>query len=458
MGARKLNLMSGKKRNEIFQQFGDHISKGQIRFLMAGHLDIMEKDRRGIEFTEAKSGKSYFDCFSSAGSFNTGRGNAKVVHALCAQADRSDMGTPMLLSKPKIELARKLADISPGDLNRVLFTGSGADSIEAGIKLAKGATGREEVISMVLAYHGHSGFSLSAGGKAYYKELFEPLMPGFRLAPFNDLDAVRSMASERTAAILLEPVQGEGGIHVATDDYLRGLRALCDDLGIMLIFDEIQTGFGRTGKLWFSEHSGVVPDIMCLAKSIGGGVCPNGAIVYRDTDRLAGYVNKNPFFHTSSGGGNDISCEVSSEVIDVLMEKKLWKNAEKMGQRLKDGLTRIMEKNAAIIKEIRGKGLMIGIEYTQEFMGVLMADCLSNSGIFAAYSGNAPQVMRFMLPLTVTESEIDEFLTRFKKAVAIQRFYLFFLLPLSKIPKFRKWLNEDDILIPVNVFLRKFGM
>ncbi|MCG8688721.1 MAG: aspartate aminotransferase family protein [Desulfobacterales bacterium] len=458
MGAKKLNVMSSKKKDVIFKQFGDHISKGQIRFLMAGHLDILEKRRQGVEFVEAKSGKSYFDCFSSAGSFNTGRCNAKVISAMCNQADHSDMGTTTLLSKPKIEFARKLSNLSPGDLNKVVFTGSGADSIEAAIKLAKGATGRDEVISMELAYHGHSGLSLSAGGKAYYKELFEPLMPGCRLVPFNNLSAIRSIASERTAAILLEPVQGEGGIHVATDEYLQGLRTLCDDLGIILIFDEIQTGFGRTGKIWFSEHSGVVPDIMCLAKSIGGGVCPNGAIVYRDTEQLVGYVNKNPFFHTSSGGGNDISCQVSSKVIDVLLERKLWQNAEKMGLRLKEGLTRIMEKNASIIKEIRGKGLMIGIEYTQEFMGVLMADCLSNSGIFAAYSGNAPQVMRFMFPLTVTETQVDEFLTRFKKAVSIQRFYLFFLLPLSKIPIVRKWLNEDDILIPVNVFLRKFGM
>lgn len=458
MGARQRNLLSSKEKKNVFKQFGDHISRGQLRFLIAGHLDIMEGHRRGIEFTEATSGKSYLDCFSSAGSFNTGRGNESVIGALCDRADHSDMGTSMLLSKSKIEFARKLVALSPGDLNKVLFAGSGADAIDAAIKLAKGATGRDEVISMDLAYHGHSGFSLSAGGKAYYKQLFEPLMPGFRLAPFNDLEAVTSIASERTAAILLEPVQGEGGIHVATDAYLRGLRELCDQLGILLIFDEIQTAFGRTGALWFSDHSGVVPDMMCLAKSIGGGVCPNGAVVYRDTDALTEYVNKNPFFHTSSGGGNDISCGVSSKVMDELSEKRLWKNAREMGNRLRSGLTRIMEKNASIIKEIRGKGLMIGIEYTQEFMGVLMADCLSNSGVFAAYSGNAPQVMRFMLPLTITAAEVNEFLSRFEKAVARQKFFLFFLLPLSKIPVFRKWLNEDDILIPINVFLRKFGL
>ena len=451
-------LMGRKEKNRIFKQFADHISRGQIRFLTAGHLDILERKRDGVHFSEPETGQTYLDCFSSAGSFNTGRGNTTVVQAACDHAAVSDMGTPMLLSRLKIKLAQRLADLAPGDMNKVVLTGSGADSIEAAIKLARGATGRNEVISMVNAYHGHSGFSLSAGGKDYYKELFEPLMPGFRLAAFNDLAAVTDMASDKTAAILLEPVQGEGGIHVATDEYLAGLRALCDRLGIILIFDEIQTGFGRTGRLWFSQYSGVVPDIMALAKSIGGGICPNGAMIYRDTKQLSSFVNENPFFHTSSGGGSDLGCAVSLKVIDQLMENRLWENAEKMGHRLKKGLNRIMSENSRIIRDVRGKGLMIGIEYTQEFMGVLMADCLSKSGVFAAYSGNAPQVMRFMLPLTITREQVDDFLTRFKKAMALQKFYLLFLLPLSRIPIVRKWLNEDDILIPINVFARKLGM
>ncbi|MBF0451847.1 MAG: aspartate aminotransferase family protein [Candidatus Magnetomorum sp.] len=454
MGTEHLSKMRTK---EIFKQFGDHISKGQIRYLSAGHLDILEKNRRDTKFSDATTGKTYFDGFSSAGSFNTGRRNTRVVEALCDALNEYDMGTPLLLSRSKIEFARKLVDLAPGDLNKVVFTGSGADSIEAAIKLAKGATGREEIISMDKAYHGHSGFSLSAGGKDYYKELFQPLMPGFHLAPFGDLEAIRQLASMKTAAILIEPIQGEGGIHVGTSEYLQGLRQLCDNLGIVLIFDEIQTGFGRTGRIWFSEYSGVVPDVMALAKSIGGGVYPNGAIVYRDIPELTEFVNENPFFHTSSGGGSNIGCRVSSEVIDELVEKQLWKKAEKMGKRLKNGLTEIMLQHPESIIEVRGKGLMIGIEYRHEFMGMLMADSLSKSHIFAAYSGNAPQVMRFMLPLTVTEEEIDDFLTKFRKAMTIQGYYLFILLPLIKIPIFRKWMNDPKNLIPISAFLRKFG-
>jgi acetylornithine/succinyldiaminopimelate/putrescine aminotransferase len=449
--------ISKKRTKEIFRQFGNHISKGQIRYLSAGHLDILEGNRHDTTFSDATTGKTYFDGFSSAGSFNTGRRNSRVVEALCDSLHEYDMGTPLLLSRSKIEFARKLVDLAPGDLNRVLFTGSGADSIEAAIKLARGATGREEIISMVKAYHGHSGFSLSAGGKDYYKELFQPLMPGFRLVPFGDLDTIKQLASSKTAAILIEPIQGEGGINVGSNAYLQGLRALCDDLGIVLIFDEIQTGFGRTGRTWFSEYSEVVPDVMALAKSIGGGVYPNGAIIYRDIPILTDFVNENPFFHTSSGGGSNIGCRISAEVIDELIEKQLWKNAEKMGKRLKSELTEIMLQYPESIREVRGKGLMIGIEYKHEFMGMLMADILSKSGIFAAYSGNAPQVMRFMLPLSITEDEIDEFLTRFRSAMKIQGYYLVFLLPLTKITIFRKWVNDPNNLIPISSFLRKFG-
>lgn len=449
---------SSERTKEIFKNFGSHISDGQIRFLSAGHLDVLEGERKSAKFMDNKSGKGFIDGFSSAGSFNIGRRNTAVVESLCKASETYDMGTALLLSKPKIEFAKELVASAPGDLNKVVFTGSGADSIEAAIKLAKGATGREEIISMDKAYHGHSGFSLSAGGKDYYKELFQPLMPGFKQVEFGRIEAVKQVASNKTAAILIEPVQGEGGIHVSDDQYLIDLRTLCDELGIILIFDEIQTGFGRTGKLWFSDYSGVVPDIMALAKSIGGGVFPNGAIVYRETEQLAGFVNNNPFFHKSSGGGSNPGCEVSRKVLQEISEKELWENAETMGDRLRTGLRELMAKNSKSIKEIRGRGLMTGIEYKHEFMGVLMADCLAKSGIFAVYSGNAPQVMRFMLPLTVTKEEIDEFLKKFRKAIALQNFYIFFLLPLTKVPLFRKWLNEDDILIPINLFLRKFGV
>ncbi len=457
MNAASPETISKRDRDQIFEMFGKHISKGQIRYLSAGHLDILEGERNGIRFHESRSGRAFIDGFSSAGCFNVGRCNRQIIQALETALDDYDMGTYGMLSAPKIELAKKLVAVAPGDLNRVLLCGTGADAIEGALKLARGATGRNEIISMTKAYHGHSGMSLSANGKDYYKELFQPLMPGFRFAPFGDLAAIGQMVSQHTAGIILEPIQGEGGIHVAADNYLNGLREICDQYGIMLIFDEIQTGFGRTGKLWASDHSRVVPDIMVLAKSFGGGLYPNAAILYRDSSVLTNFVDQNPEFHTSLGGGSDLGCIVSSSVIDYIVENKIWENVAKMGERFLGGLRRLRDENSDIIWEVRGRGMMVGVEYKQEFMGILMADCLASNGMFAAYSGNAPQVMRFQLPTAATEQDIDEILTIIRKAIRLMKLYLIALGPLSKIPFIRDMLNKGNILITFNVWLRKFA-
>jgi len=453
----RLVPVAREKNKETFKLFGKFISKSQIRFLRAGHLDILEKGRKGVGFTDGTTGKQFIDAFSSAGCFNVGRRNNEVIACLDG-INSTDIGSHLLFSEHKIKFAKKLASLSPGDLKRVVLTGSGADSIECALKLALGATGRTGIISMVNAYHGHSGFSLSAGGKDYYKELFTPLKPGFTYVPFGDLETVRKAVSDETAAIILEPIQGEGGIHVGTDEYLKGLRAVCDAKGIMLIFDEIQTGFGRTGRLFYSEYSGVVPDIMTLAKSIGGGLFPNGAVVYRERKELMDFVDDNPLFHESFGGGSDIGCMVSSRVLDYLVEKDISKNAEVMGGKFMEGLKELQRLYPKIIREIRGKGLMLGVEYLHEFMGVLMADNLAKAGVFAAYSGNAPQVMRFMIPTTATKEEVDEILERIGHAIKGMRYYLMVMLPLAKISLFRNIMNNMKILIIVSNLLRKLHL
>lgn len=439
--------MDAAERDYIQHLFGKHISRGQVRYLRCAHLDIYERDRQGCKVTDAVSGTRFFDCFSSAGCFNVGRGNRQITETLRDALDEYDIGSHQILSENKIRFASKLASLCPGDLNRVVLCASGADACAGAIKLAMGATGRKEVITMEKAYHGHEGFSLSANGKDYYKELFLPLMPGFHIVHFNDLEAVRKIASKETAAIVLEPVQGEGGIHVATQEYMAGLRKICDDLGIMLIFDEVQTGFGRTGKMWGMEHYGVLPDIIFIAKSISGGVYPNGAVVYREIDPLVKYVEENPTFHTSHSGGSDIGCIVSSAVLDFLTENKVWENAAVVGKRFKEGLTEIWKDNPDVVLEVRGLGLMIGIEYKYEFIGALMADCLARLGVWAVYSGNAPQVMRFQIPITAKMEEVEELLASIRAAMKSMRIYLIFLLPLAKVPIFRMILDNLKVQI-----------
>ena len=443
-GSREMDV---QERDYLQHLFGKHISAGQVRFMRAAHMDVYERNRKGATFTDAVSGRQYYDCFSSAGCFNVGRGNEAVKAALRAALDGHDMGSHLLLSEHKIRFATKIVALCPGDLNRVVLCASGSDACAAALKLARGATRRSDVISMNKAYHGLQGFSLSANGKDYYKHLFVPLMPGFHTVPFNDLEAVRRLASRAVAAIVLEPVQGEGGIHVATQEYMNGLRQLCDEQGIMLIFDEVQTGFGRTGTLWAMQHYGVVPDMMFTSKSIGGGLYPNGALVYRDSEPLVRYVEANPLFHTSQGGGTDLGCIVSGAVLDYIVENRLWENAAAIGRRLKEGLEQIASESQDCVREVRGLGLMLGIEYTHEFMGPLMADCLSRQGVWAAYSGNAPQVMRFQIPLAVTLEEADEILRRIRAAVKTLRRYLSVLLPLAKVGPIQRLLDNTGLQI-----------
>ncbi len=441
------NRMASEERDYLQHLFGRHISHGQVRYLRCAHLDVYERGRQGSTFVDAVSDRRFFDCFSSAGCFNVGRFNPAIREALKEALETWDMGTASLLSEPRIRFAAKLAALCPGDLKRVVLCASGADACAGALKLAMGATGRSGVIAMDKAYHGHEGFSLSANGKDYYKEMFQPLMPAFEIVPFNDLEAVRRAATCEVAAIVLEPVQGEGGIHVAEREYLEGLRRICDERGIMLVFDEVQTGFGRTGSLWACEHYGVLPDIMFTAKSISGGVYPNGAVVFREKEPLVGYIEANPAFHTSHGGGSDLGCLVSSAVLDYLVEKRVWEQAAATGKRFKEGLEELGRENADIVREVRGLGLMIGIEYRYEFIGALMADCLARQGVWAAYSGNAPQVMRFQIPLTTSADELEDLLRRIRTAMDAMRKYLIFLMPLARVPLVRRLLDNLKVQI-----------
>jgi acetylornithine/succinyldiaminopimelate/putrescine aminotransferase len=447
MAERLSNRMDKKERDYVQYLFGKHISWGQVRYLRCAHLDVYERNRKGSTFTDAVSGERFYDCFSSAGCFNVGRGNDAIMDTLKDALDGYDMGSHGILSEAKVNFAVKLAALCPGDLNKVLLCATGADACAGAIKLAKGATGRNDVITMNKAYHGHEGFSLSANGKDYYKELFLPLMPGFHVAEFNDLEAVKRLAGPNIAAIVLEPVQGEGGIHVATKEYLKGLRQLCDEHGIMLIFDEVQTGFCRTGTFWVMEQYDVIPDIMFTAKSISGGVYPNGAVVYREIEPLVRYVEANPLFHTSHGGGTDLGCVVSSAVLDYLVENKVWENAARVGRRFKEGLDEIWRAHGDYVKEVRGLGLMIGIEYKYEFIGALMADCLARQGVWAAYSGNAPQVMRFQIPITASLDDVEDLLRRINAAVRAMKWYLIPLLPLARVPIIRMLLDNLKVQI-----------
>jgi acetylornithine/succinyldiaminopimelate/putrescine aminotransferase len=448
--------MTPAQKARLERDFMRHINRGQVRYLRAGHLDVIERDRLGAGFTDPLSGRRLIDAFSSAGSFNVGRLNPEVLAALDQALDTLDMGSHGLVSRPKLELAQLLAGIAPPGLTRVHFAAGGGDAVDCALKLARGATGRTGIVSTVKAYHGHTGLALSANGKPHYRAYCEPLSPGFRFVPFNDLEAMEQVVDRETAAVIVEPVQGEAGIFVGTPDYLEGLRQLCDRQGALLIFDEIQTGFCRTGRMFACQHSGVVPDIMTVAKSLGGGLYPNAAVLYRDVPTLTDFVDEDPWFHRTVGGGSDLGCRVSLAVIRYLQQNRVWENATTQGARLRQALDDLRLQNPRIIREVRGIGLMLGIEYLHEFMGPMMSDALARHGVFAAYSGNAPQVMRFMVPVTIGDDDMDRLIASIGAAVADMKRILPIALPAARIPGVLKLINDERVQTALFGALRRF--
>jgi putrescine aminotransferase len=406
--------MTDAAKQHALDQFATFINPQKVRVMKAAGLDIIEAKRSGPWVWDV-NGAKFLDCFTSAGSFNVGRRNPRVVAAAHAAIDRLDNGNFLLCSQAKAELAARLAEITPGGLSCTMFGTGGGEAIDFAIKLARGSTGRPRIISTVNGYHGHTGFALSAGGRASFRAPFEPLMPEFFQVPFGDLDALSAAVDEHTAAVLLEPIQGEGGIVMPPPGYLAGVRAACDRSGALLILDEIQTGLGRTGRWWASEHDGVVPDIMTTAKSLGGSLVPISATVF--TEELREFLIPNPFIHLSTFGGSDLACAVALEVIAIIEETGLVEHAAAMGERLFAGLHAIAAARPEVITEVRGRGLMAGIQYAEDSLGPRMSYHLARHGVLAIYSGNQPSVMRLMPTLTVEEDDVDFLLASLDRAI-----------------------------------------
>ncbi len=402
-------------KQRALDDFATYLNPQKVRVMRAAGLDIIEAQRSGVWVWDL-AGERYLDCFTSAGSFNVGRRNPRVVAAAHRALERLDNGNFLLCSSQKAELAARLAELAPGDLSCTMFGTGGGEANDFAIKLARGATRRPTIISTINGYHGHTGFSLSAAGRDAFRAPFEPLMPGFVQVPFGDIDAMVAALDESSAAVLLEPIQGEGGIIVPPANYLAQVREACDHVGALLILDEIQTGLGRTGRWWASEHEGVVPDVMTSAKSLGGSLVPISATLF--SDELREFLIPNPFIHLSTFGGSDLACAVALEVLNVIEETNLVEHAAAMGRLLFRGLDELAREHADVIAEVRGRGLMVGVEYVDDSLGPRMSYHLAQHGVLAIYSGNQPSVMRLMPALVIEESEVAYLLDALAAAIA----------------------------------------
>ena len=339
------------------------------------------------------AGRSYLDCAAGTGVAGLGHAHPAVVEAITRQARTLITCGGVFYNDRRAELLAKLAQAAPEGLTRAFLCNSGAEAIETAFKFARLQTGRTGVVAAMRGFHGRTMGALSATHKKAYREPFAPLVPGVAHVPYNNLDRMAEAVTDRTAAVVLEPIQGEGGVHRAGGDYLRGVRALCDERGALLIADEIQTGFCRTGRMFAVEHSGVRPDVMCVAKGIAGGV-PMGAALF------GGAVQPAVGIHGSTFGGNPLACAAAAATIDYLVEHDLAGRAAASGAYFRELFER---SRPACVRELRQYGLMIGIELKERAQPHLIA--LMEQGVLALPAGGT--VIRLLPPLVIEREQIE---------------------------------------------------
>jgi len=298
----------------------------------------------------------------------------------------------------RANLLRKIVEITPKGLNKVFLSNSGAESVEAAIKLARKFTGKHEIIALMGSFHGKTMGALSATWDKKYREPFEPLLPGFKHVPPDNIDKIKEAITDKTAPVILEPIRGEGGIRVPSGDYLRKVRELCDEKGVLLILDEVQTGFGRTGKIFACEHWDVIPDILCVSKPVAGGL-PIGITVAKDEIMSSLKVGE----HTTTFGGNPLICAAACAAIDVLVNEKLYERAATLGAYFKERLEELRGKHKSI-REVRGLGLMLGVELKFDVFNILMK--AAERGVLILDAGK--NVLRFLPPLVIEKDHIDK--------------------------------------------------
>jgi acetylornithine/LysW-gamma-L-lysine aminotransferase len=337
-------------------------------------------------------GNEYIDCASNVGVSNIGHGNETVAKAVYEQYLSLGNCYSMFYNPVRARLAEKLVDLAPGDLNRVFFCNSGAEANEAALKFARSSTGKPEIIACMRGFHGKTMGALAATWGPEYQKPFAPMLPGLKHVPYNNFEKLEAAVAEQTAAVLLEPVQGEGGVRVGDREYFQKVRDLCDDQNILLIMDEVQTGFGRTGTMFACEQF-VIPDILCLAKSLAGGI-PMGAVLC--SDRVSVPLKS----HTSTFGGNPTACAAALASITVIESQNLVENAKTLGDYFQEQLRRIESQK---IREIRGLGLMIGVELKEKAGPYVQK--LMEKGVIALLAGAT--VIRLLPPLVISREEID---------------------------------------------------
>jgi putrescine aminotransferase len=420
INAHKLNDYKRRRIvTDTIENFASYYNKGYLEYRKSvtegGQYAAVEWAGRGSYFEDI-TGRCFIDCLGGYGIYSAGIRHPKIVRAVKSQLERMPLSSQELLDPLRGALAELLGELTPGDLQDCFFINNGTDAVEGAMKLARLYTGKPGFISCVRGFHGKSYGALSLMGKGEYRLAFEPLLQDVYFVPYGDAGAVEAELRKAEAVgmaiagVVVEPVQGEAGAIVPPDDYWPRLREVCTRYGVLLIADEVQTGMGRTGKMFGVDHWNVTPDILCLGKALGGGVMPLSA--FMSTPKIWQVLEPNPFIHSSTFGGNPLACAAGIAAVNVTLEEDLPGQAAVTGEYLLGELRKLQKRYSEQIVEVRGLGLLIGMEFVDTEMGYAVSAGLFRRGVLVAGTLLNAKTIRLEPALNIPRPLVDEVLEK----------------------------------------------
>jgi acetylornithine/succinyldiaminopimelate/putrescine aminotransferase len=397
--------MATPSTKDVFERFARYVSPYKAETWSSYGLDFVMGRREGVYVWNLEETKRLLNCHVNGGTFNLGHRHPVVCHALREAAEQLDIGNHHFVSAQRAELAARLADLTPGDIQYTIFGVSGGEAIDCAIKVARGYTHRANVVSAFGGYHGHTGFALAAGD-AKYREPFGPMPPGFVQVPFGDLDALARAVDTDAAAVIFETIPATLGMPIPAPDFYKRVREICDRAGAVFIADEVQTGLGRTGKMWGIDWFDAVPDILVTGKGLSGGMYPITATCLRP--HLMDVFRADPFIHVSTFGGAELGCAVALAMLDVVTGPGFLDRVARLAGWYATELERLRRKHSQALLEVRQLGLFIGLRYAHPEGGPLMTKLCFDAGLFALYANNDHTVQQFLPPLVISDGEAAE--------------------------------------------------
>jgi putrescine aminotransferase len=402
-------------KQESIRDFRNHVSSGKAAFFKKYGMQFVMGSRDGCYLGDLDGRKRLFNLHCNGGVFNLGHRNPRLIDVLKQGLDTFDIGNSHLISKARADLAKLLANLMPEDLDYTVFGVSGGEAVDLALKVARAYTRKAKIISAKGGYHGHTGLAMAAGDEKY-RAPFGPPVPGFLQVPFGSVEALAKEMDDTTAAVILETVPATLGMAIPPEGYFQAVRGLCADHGALLIMDEVQTGLGRTGKLWGFEHFDLVPDMVVIGKGLSGGIYPITATVIRTP--LESVFHEDPFIHVSTFGGAEVGCLVAKTVLEISSEPEFLDHVTKLARAFRKGIEGLRKKHPRFLLGLRQLGLMMGLVLQDKLSGPVLSKTAYDHDLLMVYANNDPSICQMLPPLNMKMEEVAFVMNRLDKALA----------------------------------------